>query len=159
MFIQGWYCPLYVVHLTIQDRDACMCKIHENLCFVVDKLKQLSLLTNSNLERLTEEVSCSTNSKECMYGEWLTCKLKSLPLATVHDACYILTVGNGGEREDHATSKWGYVIQSDSQKKQLKALYRSSLSISLVCCMFKKCVFNIKQLFSFYRELKRSLSS
>lgn len=46
-----------------------------------------------------------------------------------------------------------------AKKKQLKALYRSSLSISLVCCMFNKCVFNIKQLFSFYRELKRSLSS
>lgn len=46
-----------------------------------------------------------------------------------------------------------------AKKNQLKALYRSSLSISLVCCMFKKCVFNIKQLFSFYRELKRSLSS
>jgi hypothetical protein len=32
----------------------------KNLGFVVDRLKQLHLITDSSLERLTEEVACST---------------------------------------------------------------------------------------------------
>ncbi|KAK0132495.1 hypothetical protein N1851_032632 [Merluccius polli] len=71
--------PFWVIHPTMQDRDTCMCKVHENLGFVVDRQKQLNLIIDSSLERLTEEVACSTENKGCMYGECSSCNPQQLP--------------------------------------------------------------------------------
>ncbi len=35
--------PFWVVNPTISERDTCMCKLHENLSFVAEKLNQLKL--------------------------------------------------------------------------------------------------------------------
>lgn len=155
--------PFWVVHPTIQDRDTCMCKIHENLSFVVDKLKQLNLLPNSNLEKLIEEVSCSTSSKECMYGECPKCKLKSFPLDTVTHASMRITYTQW-VLEEKEKNRMPQENEAVSFKVTAKKLIESSLEelIEHFTCLlhkFKKHVFNIKQQFSFSRELKRSLSS
>jgi len=139
-----------------------MCKLHENLGFVVDKLKQLSLLPNSNLERLTEEVSCSTNNKKCMYGECPTCKLKSFPLPTVHDTTMHVTYTQWvvEEKEKTMPQENEAVLFKVTAKKQIESSLEELIE-HFTCLLhrFKKHVFNIKQQFSFSRELKKTLSS
>ena len=45
--------PFWVVHPSLSDRDACQCRLHENLGFLADKLCQLKVIGTSNLESLT----------------------------------------------------------------------------------------------------------
>ncbi len=61
--------PFGVVNPTISERDTCMCKLHENLSFVAEKLNQLKLIETNNLEKLVEKVCCNSSNKSCMYGE------------------------------------------------------------------------------------------
>ena len=66
--------PFWVVTPTEQDRDTCQCKTHENLSFLATKLKKLNLLTSDNLEDLTEDITCDTGKKACMYNTCEKCK-------------------------------------------------------------------------------------
>lgn len=72
--------PYWVVHPTIADRDTCLCKVHENLEFIVEKLHDLKLLEKTELESLAEETCCNPTFKPCMYAECKNCKLQDLKI-------------------------------------------------------------------------------
>lgn len=50
--------PFWVVHSILSDHNTCLCKIHENLRFVVEKLHHLRLIGTSDLESLTKMITC-----------------------------------------------------------------------------------------------------
>ena len=58
-----------------------MCKLHENLGFVAEKLYQLKLIETANLEILLEHLCCNSSEKNCMYGD---CKDKSVPIESAY---------------------------------------------------------------------------
>ena len=66
--------PFWVVHPSISDRETCLCKIHENLSFIVQKLHTLQLLGTSDLEIISNSLNCDAASKECMYGACDKCR-------------------------------------------------------------------------------------
>ena len=77
--------PYWVVHPTIADRDTCLCKVHENLEFIVEKLHDLKLLEKTELESLAEETCCNPTFKPCMYAECKNCKLQDLKIQSGYD--------------------------------------------------------------------------
>ena len=74
--------PYFVVKLTLQDRQTCLCKIHENLEFMADKLHSIGVLPHKDIKRLAESLNCETSEtdehcklqKKCCYNECDTCK-------------------------------------------------------------------------------------
>lgn len=70
--------PFYVVKPQEADRESCLCKRHENIRHMADKLHYLKITSTSNTEKLIEEFVCSTTSKDCMYRLCAICKMKKL---------------------------------------------------------------------------------
>ena len=66
--------PFWVVIPHIQNRETCLCKLHENVTFMHIKLKQMNLLSEVTPEMLLDKsMVCSTTSKECMYRSCKKC--------------------------------------------------------------------------------------
>ena len=66
--------PFWVVHPSISDRETCLCKVHENLSFLVQKLHTLQLLETTDVEVIANSICCDPASKECMYDECPKCR-------------------------------------------------------------------------------------
>ena len=67
--------PYFVLFPNLQSRDTCMCKLHENLTFIANKLLRLHLISSANLESLADSCSCETQSKiACMVLGKFVCK-------------------------------------------------------------------------------------
>lgn len=60
--------PFYIIEPTELDRQTCQCKLHENLMFMAEKLKQKQVIATSNLEELAVDIVCTADSKDCAYG-------------------------------------------------------------------------------------------
>ncbi len=69
--------PFWVAQPSIADRESCLCKVHENLGFLVEKLHSLRFIGGTDLEEIAESVCCDSNSKDCMYNECPICKNKN----------------------------------------------------------------------------------
>ncbi|KAF4115134.1 hypothetical protein G5714_002623 [Onychostoma macrolepis] len=72
--------PFWVVHPTLSDRETCLCKMHENLDFVAQKLFSMKLLNAPEPETLMAEICCDQTNKECMYNDCGNCKEKEFTL-------------------------------------------------------------------------------
>lgn len=55
--------PFWVVAPSLNDRDTCMCKMHENLAFIVQKLHQLRVVNTINLDELVKSIACDPENK------------------------------------------------------------------------------------------------
>ena len=71
--------PFWVVEPTNLDRQTCMCKKHEHFQFMADKLRELHLISSSDIEELVKRVVCNPDSKECAYGTCNACNKNSVP--------------------------------------------------------------------------------
>jgi len=65
---------------TAKDRDTCLCKTHENLKFKLETAKKENMLITNDLKAVVEQITCSSNEKECMYRECVKCKDKKLAM-------------------------------------------------------------------------------
>lgn len=85
--------PFWVVVPTLSDRDTCMCKMHENLVFIVQKLHQLKVINTTNLDELVKSITCDPESKKCMYSDCSDCKDLCVPVSrpygTESEATYL----------------------------------------------------------------------
>ena len=152
--------PFWVVHPSLSDRDTCMCKLHENLSFLAEKLSQLKLIETSNLEALTKIVCCDTARKDCMYGECEHCRDKTVPLSSTYDSAERVSYTQWGT-EDKATmnDQEGPTVKItvkqivEGTQEQLAEQFQTLLS------KFKKHSFNIRQQYAYYRELRKSMAT
>jgi hypothetical protein len=74
--------PFYIVEMKAGDRNTCLCKLHENMRFKVEKLHQLKLIETKNPETVSECVVCDMKHKPCANGNCSRCKSKEIPLTT-----------------------------------------------------------------------------
>ena len=65
--------PFFVLLPTLNTRETCCCKLHENLQLLGNKLVRLHLLKRSNIEELADSSACSRLSKFCMYSVCSIC--------------------------------------------------------------------------------------
>ena len=54
--------PFWVVEQTDLDRQACMCKKHENFQFMANKLRELHFISSSDIEEVVKRVVCKPDS-------------------------------------------------------------------------------------------------
>lgn len=72
--------PFWVTQPKEADRDTCLCKTHENLQYMADKLFSLGILTSKNLEEMADATVCDMTKKECAYGQCKECKMTTCSL-------------------------------------------------------------------------------
>jgi hypothetical protein len=77
--------PFWVVTPTASDRETCLCKVHDNLQFIVDKLVGMNILQRASIERLCEAIVCNSTNKCCMYGMCSQCADRELEFYCDHD--------------------------------------------------------------------------
>lgn len=70
--------PFWIVAPNINNRETCVCKVHDNAQMKADRLKQLGIIYSQSLSKVAEELCCDTKVKACMYRECISCRKKSL---------------------------------------------------------------------------------
>lgn len=68
--------PYWIVFPTVQDRDTCLCKVHENA--QLNRLHQHGVISTQNLERIVEDICCDTKNQTCMHRMCEVCNEKTL---------------------------------------------------------------------------------
>lgn len=152
--------PFWVVHPTLSDRDTCMCKMHENLGFLVQKLHYLKVISTNNLDNLVKEISCETENVKCMYGECSACKDLSCPVSTEYNpenkVSYIQWVIVEKQHKNDPNGKTSKI----TIKKEFHTTQEEMLEqLNLLLHRFKRHTFNINNQFTHYRALRQSLKA
>lgn len=155
--------PFWVVQPSIADRETCLCRVHENLCFLVEKLHSLRLIGGTDLEKMAESICCDSNRKECMYNECPDCKNRDFPIASEGDLQATVSFTQWTTetvlREKKKEGKKEKVSVTITVKKRKETTLQNLLELfQSQLTNFKRHLFNIKRQFTFYRELKRSMS-
>lgn len=151
--------PFWVLLPNMKSRDTCLCKLHENLAFLANKLVRMHLLFSSNLEALADSCSCNSSSKSCMYGTCQVCVQKTPQLLCDYVADARVSYFQWTSASEEKTNKNGQRI---SVKVTRKETIESSLQELLTnfykqLLRFKKHIFIIRHQFSQYRYLKGTL--
>lgn len=63
------YKPFWIVEKKISERDTCLCKLHENVKFMINKLHELK-----TLDKVCELITCDQRRKSCMTRSCNRCK-------------------------------------------------------------------------------------
>lgn len=151
--------PFWVVHPTLSDRNTCQCKIHENLGFLAEKLHNLRLSETSDLEKLTQMISCDTSNKTCMYGECAECKDKTVKLSSFDDMVKVTFTQWATAEKERVDEKGGPTTIKITIKKQIEDTQGSLVEIfHTLLHKFKRHTFNINQQYAYCRELKKSMA-
>ena len=59
--------PWWVAMATERDREMCQCIKHDTMQFMVHELFKLNLISDTNLEKISDSVVCYALSKSCAY--------------------------------------------------------------------------------------------
>ncbi|XP_056454193.1 uncharacterized protein LOC130388732 [Gadus chalcogrammus] len=149
--------PYWVVHPTLADRETCMCKQHENLGFIAKKLHQMHIIDTSNLESLTQAITCDTTSKQCMYGECEKCSNNTYALTSHYRATdrvsYLqwATVDKEHKNDPGAASKITLKKEFECSQEELVETF------AILLQKFRRHLYNIRQQYAFSRALKLNL--
>ena len=69
--------PFWVCAPQEKNRDTCMCIIHTNAKLKAEKLKQLGIMKESNLDKIVKQLCCrstgTNNRKDCMFRNCKNC--------------------------------------------------------------------------------------
>lgn len=85
----AWLKPFWVLRPRMQDRDTCLCQLHENARLLHEKLKQLKAIPQCTLEDVIRHTVCSRDVKkrQCMINECRLCRGRSLPFLNGMPLC------------------------------------------------------------------------
>jgi len=150
--------PFWVLLPDLKSRDTCLCKLHENLSFMAQKLHQMHLIDTTNLELLVTKCCCSTASKHCMYGLCEMCKNMHIPLIADVDLkepiAYKQWMVSTEEKKKKSGTVW---VKMTKKENVLEPLEKFIVKFNEMMIKFKKHFFNINHQFLQYRYLKGSL--
>ena len=78
--------PFWVRKARIEDRDTCLCKLHENTRLLHEKLRQMKLIPNCTVPDVVRHVVCNREltNRSCMTNACSRCKNRSFPFSTMH---------------------------------------------------------------------------
>lgn len=168
--------PFWVVPPTVSDRETCLCRVHDNLQFMVDKLVDLKLLQRVSIEHLCEAIACNPDEKSCMYEMCNQCADRELELYCDHEydeTCSTCTNTlpklrsfRGDDVVECYCWKTKIEILSDGKKsstvvKELETTYMRTFVEKFHALLSKarRHVFNIRHQYKQYRNLRSVLDN
>ena len=104
--------PFWVKKPRIQDRDTCLCKLHENARLLHEKLRQMKLIPNCSVANVVRHTVCNREltNRSCTTNTCTRCKNRNFPFSTT------LSLAN------HAISwhQWQTVCVDADARKQVR---------------------------------------
>lgn len=70
--------PFWIIQKKVSARDTCLCKLHTNMKYVVNKLIHLKIINSKNLCDLIKSKTCEIHNKDCFYNECQNCINKNI---------------------------------------------------------------------------------
>lgn len=148
--------PFWVVTPTEKDRQTCLCKVHENFEFAINKLHALKVLEFGKCDDLVKELTCDVDSKTCMYGQCETCRKPELPIVLDVDldceTSWKKWVTKREEREIRGATKSVAFTVKDTVQGSLKCLIEEATEQFE---RYRKHTFNIVNQFRHGRLLRQ----
>lgn len=147
--------PFWVTQPKEADRDTCLCKTHENLQYMADKLFSLGILTSKNLEEMADATVCDMTKKECAYGQCKECKMTTCSLFRSPQNKEINLTQWSLEKISHEN---GCDSSTVTIKKEI-AITEDELVTQFQDRLFnfRGHIFNIRWQYSMYRKLRENL--
>lgn len=153
--------PFWVRIPTSKDRDTCLCRKHENVQLLNDKLFQLGVVKFKRAEDFLQQICCSTDSFRCMSRECDTCCQQSVQFRDVgvpSDTSVVVwfewTTANHQYEKDgvQKTTKITTKLPRRGTLKELKDAFNDSVTAVLA-----PHVYLIRHQFKLYRHLKETM--
>lgn len=153
--------PFWVRVPAAKDRETCLCKKHENLQLIADKLHQLAVLKSRYLEDVLQQICCDVNERICMFRECSVCQGQTVQFQennVPQDDIIVVW-------PEWTTSNREYIKdgQTKTAKVTAKLIVRGTLGElkkkfnNSVCSILAPHVYIIRHQFRSYRCLKESL--
>ncbi len=140
--------------------ETCLCKLHDNLGFVAQKLFSMKLLNTPELETLMAEICCDQTNKECMYNDCGKYKEKEFTLLRKYEGstqvAYMqwVTEDTKGQTKDNTETTFKKTV-----KKKVETMLDDLIELfNNMLVKFKCHAFNIRQQYRYSRELKRNMA-
>ena len=166
--------PFWVVFPTSSDRETCLCKVHDNLQFVVDKLTDLKILQRVSVERLCDAIACNPANKACMYGTCSSCANRQLEFFCDHEYCSECTTCTSSlpklrvfQRNEVVTCyRWKTKVDVANDGKKTCIVVKENETIELgdlvdrffdMLSVARRHVFNIRHQYLQYRNCRSNL--
>jgi len=165
--------PFWVVPARESDRQTCLCKTHENIQLIIDKLVELRVLSNVTVDHLCDATVCDAQSKNCMYGKCGVCVNRELQYFCDHnptDDCLVCAsaLPKLHEFDRHVSVSyytWKNKVDIIDGKKcsyVMKELETTELGdlvdhLHALVCKARRHVFNIRHRYMQYRKLRSKL--
>lgn len=143
--------PFYIVTPTINGRETCLCRLHNNMWLRLIALNKKNQLLSKDLDSVINSVTCNPNSRDCMYNECKDCKFKTVTFSNPTDEKIIWWEWMRKEEIYENDGKQKKVNKMVKNKREgltdeLKALFVRELPA------FKRHAYNIRQQYRAYRQ-------
>lgn len=69
--------PFWIVTPNVNDRDTCLCVVHENTRLIVEKLNREKIITENCIEDVCNSIICPQKSYECYHRLCKSCSWKN----------------------------------------------------------------------------------
>lgn len=108
--------PFWVVHKKLNQKDTCLCTIHANFKFKLDKLRLLKIIRTNSISQVLKQTTCKTEKYklDCMYRKCKECPLK------ISDS--FLLVDNSFDDYNIFYFKWTDKLEETKSKKSDKMI-------------------------------------
>jgi len=161
--------PFWVVPAAERDRHTCLCKTHENIQLIIDKLVELRILSSVTVDHLCDATVCDAQNKDCMYGKCSVCVNHEVPCcdSSCTGDCLVCArdlphLRKFDKQETVSYYCWKNKVDViDGKKchtvvKNLETEYLGDVIDHLQSLVSKACrhVFNVRHQFLQYRNLK-----
>jgi len=153
--------PFWVKCPTEKDREICLCKTCENLGFMIKELFRNNVISTTSMDVLVEQVVCSTEHMNCMYGKCVTCKEKQIETKPF-DQNLPITYSEWVTEKEKRELKSGVVKDVIITTKKDKEATLGDLIDRVhdeLWLKYRKHSYNIKNQFSHYKTLRQTLKS
>ena len=150
--------PFWVLLPDLKSRDTCLCKLHENLMLMAEKLLKMQMIPSANLEQLVTSCCCTTSSKTCMYGSCSICKDLAISLTSDIDPKEPVSCKQWMTTSERKEKRGETVCVKVTSKEHIHEPFEKFIvRFNEMMKKFKKHFFNINHQFLQYRYLKGSL--
>lgn len=72
--------PFWVVYRSINSRETCLCKVHENFKILLENLTNLNVIKTKSSREFVASITCDPSQQTCMYRNCQSCIQKCVPV-------------------------------------------------------------------------------
>ncbi|XP_069139889.1 uncharacterized protein [Argopecten irradians] len=157
-----YFKPFYILKATEKDRETCLCKTHENLCFKLNKCFQEQIIKSNNIETFLKDVTCNIENKDCMYRDCSNCKDRCITLSDDVDSgkqtWWFVWKNRREEREKQKNGQGTTTVNITVKEKEYGSRQILTEELNKDISKASRHIFNIQHQYKTIRYLRQRLT-